>query len=103
MVLTGCLRKMLFSMPEFLTYAQVDRIISGPWNALNSGELQDGNNAKMFPKSYADAKGAREEPTAADWDDYVRGSDNNFSATMIFMDLMARGHRDTLQFVPVSP
>ena len=95
-------KKDVISMPEFLTHAQVDRIMSGLWNALNSGELQDGNNAKMFFKRYADAKGASEELIAADWDDYVRGSDNNFQYND-FYGSMARGHRDTLQFAPGEP
>ena len=94
-------KKDVISMPEFLTHAQVDKLISGLWNALHSKELQDGNKSKEFFKLYGEAKGVSPELIAEEWDDYVRGTGTvEFNE---FYGAIQRGHRDSLQFSPGEP
>ena len=76
-------RKDVVKEPEYVSSAQVEKVIQGMWNAVNSDELQDSNKSMEFVKALAGIIGGKgrdteeKEDYAAAWLDQLKGRGAN--------------------------
>jgi len=95
-------KKSVVQEPEYLTANQVEKMITGMWNAVHSGELQDGQQAIKFAKLLADAANTTTD-YAASWLDQVNSGRRGREYKEFHKSVTQGGYSEQAMFTPGSP
>jgi len=95
-------KKDVVQEPEYLSANQVEKLITGMWNAVHSGKLQDGQQAIKFAKLLADASG-KSENVAAAWLDQANSGSRGREYKEFHKSVTQGSYGEQAMFTPGSP
>ena len=98
-------KKDVVQEPEYASSAQVERMIQGMWNAIQSDEIKDGNTAKDFVRTLAGVMGGSEadEDRAAAFLDQLRAESAGREYKMFHSKILRGSYHEKELFKPGNP
>ena len=96
-------KKGIVEEPEYITASQVEKVIQGMWNAVNSGELSDGQQSIKFAKHLAAAANISDDAAAAKIDELVQQSNRREYKTFHRRVMQGSGYNSDPLFSPGTP
>ena len=95
-------KKDVVQEPEYLSANQVEKMITGMWNAVHSGKLQDGQQAIKFAKLLADAANTTTDYAAA-WLDQANSGSRGREYKEFHKSVTQGSYGEQAMFTPGNP